>query len=213
MKEKILAAIKAKFPKVNLSKQRLDVIAAKIETKVDNDETKIDAAIDEFNDYNPLDELAKQDDTIRNLKSQVKPPAPAKKEESGEQNPPEKTDDDHTPEWAKQLSKSFEKLTADVAVLKGDKIQGSIRSKLDEKLKDVPSVFWEHRVLPENDEAIDTFIEKVNADYATFSQKQNNLGFSAIPTPAGGSDGGKKAVVDPAIKEFVEKQKAEAASS
>jgi hypothetical protein len=71
MKEKIIAAIKAKFPNVNLSKKRLEAIAAKIEAKVIDDETKIDAAITTYDEYNPLVDIAKHDDTPEWAKAMI----------------------------------------------------------------------------------------------------------------------------------------------
>src|SRR5689334_13222586 len=141
MKEKILAAIKAKFPKVNLSKKRLDAIAAKIEAKVIDDETKIDASIDEFNDYNPLVDLAKQDDKIRDLESKVKPPAPAPKDPKEPPAPVELPDD--TPAWAKGLIDSNKTLLEKVTQLEGEKQQSSIKTKIGEKLKEIPANYWQ----------------------------------------------------------------------
>ena len=86
MKEKIIASIKAKFPAVNLSKARLDAIAAILEKKV-TDESEIDAKLDEFNEYNPLADIAKQDDAMRNMQNKLKT--------AGQQNPKKNNSNDN----------------------------------------------------------------------------------------------------------------------
>ena len=110
MKEKIIASIKAKFPAVNLSKARLDAIAAILEKKV-TDENEIDAKLDEFNDYNPFADIAKQDDAMRNMQNKLKTAGqqnPTKKDSNHNQEDggDPKDDDDDTPPWAKALMKS-----------------------------------------------------------------------------------------------------------
>ena len=112
MKEKILAAIKAKFPNVNLSKKRLDAIAAKIEAKI-TDENEIDAKLDEYNDYNPLADLAKEDDRVRNLEAKAKAAQPAPKDDTPADEP-DPLADPATPEWAKSLIKQNQELAKKV---------------------------------------------------------------------------------------------------
>ncbi|WP_018629195.1 hypothetical protein [Niabella aurantiaca] len=76
MKEKIVAAIKAKFPALNLRKTRLDAIAAKLEARV-KDETEIDAAVTDFDSLFPFADIAKQDDKIAELENKLKAPPKA----------------------------------------------------------------------------------------------------------------------------------------
>jgi len=202
MKDKILAAIKAKFPKVNLSKTRLNAIAAKIETKVIDDETKIDAAIDEYNDFNPLSEIAKTDDKIRNLEAKKDTSAPAKKDEPATEDV-ELPDD--TPAWAKALIAS-QKATADkLAALEGDKAKGTVRAEADKLLKDIPASYWGKRALPEKVEDLEAFVEEVKTDYTTFAQEMADKGLSIVPSPGGGSGPTKVEKIDPAVQQFIEK--------
>lgn len=205
MKDKILAAIKAKFPKVNLSKSRLNAIAAKIETKVIDDETKIDVAIDDYNDFNPLADIAKLDDKIRNLEASK--PAPAKKEEETKSDPDLK-DDPEMPAWAKALVEQNKALSASIATFQGERQQQSIKGQIAAKLKDVPEIFWSKRGLPDKAENLDAFIEDVTADYQTFTQAQTDKGLLSIPPPGGGQQQQHKSAVSPEIKAFVEKQSA-----
>lgn len=211
MKEKILAAIKAKFPAVNLSKKRLEAIAAKIEAKVIDDETKIDAALDAFNEYNPLADMAKQDDTLRNLEAKVKAAAPAKKDEPAKVEPIEVTDD--TPAWAKALIEQNKLLSTGLATLQGEKALSSIKAKATEKLKDVPTSYWGKRALPEKEEDLEAFITEVQTDYTGFTKELTEKGLSIVGAPRTGAGpvvaGSKE--ISPEIKGFVAATQAKAA--
>lgn len=217
MKEKILAAIKAKFPKVNLSKARLNAIAAKIETKVIDDETKIDAAIDEFNDFNPLAEIAKNDDKIRNLEAK-NPPAPAKKDDTPgkEEDQPGELPAD-MPEWAKALVKSNQSLQQTVATIAKKDAQTSISAKVQAAVgKDVPASYYKNWPLPEKEEDIETFVESIKTDYTAFQQEQNNAGLDGVPPPGGGNGAATKpddTKVPDVVKQAAEKIKADIAAN
>jgi hypothetical protein len=200
MKEKIIAAIKAKFPAINLSKKRLEAIAAKIETKVIDDETKIDAAIIAYDDFNPLADIAKQDDTIRNLEAKAKA-TPPKKDEPPEPPAPVITDD--TPEWAKAMIEQNKILAQGLSALQGEKIAGTIRQKATDKLTGVPASYWGKRVLPDKEEELDAFVTDVQADYDAFKKDLTEQGLSVLPAPKGGLPVDPKNPVKPASKEEV----------
>lgn len=198
MKEKILAAIKAKFPKVNLSKARLNAIAAKIETKVIDDETKIDAAIDEYNDFNPLADIAKNDDKIRNLEAKVVTPAPAKKEEN--QVPAEIEVPDDVPPYMKAIIEQNKKISEQLAAIQGEKAKGTVRTEAEKLLKDIPVSYWGKRAIPEKAEDMEAFVEDVTNDYTAFKQELTNQGLSIIPKPGGGTEPPKPGTVSPEVK-------------
>lgn len=202
MKEKILLAIKAKYPAVNLSKRRLDVIAAILEKKVGTDETLIDAKIDEFNDYSPLADIAKQDDKMRDLESKVKTPAttPKKDEDQGTETPI--TDD--TPAWAKAIIESNKKLSADLTVLQTEKAQGTIKSKATELLKDVPVSFWDGWAIPDKIDDLPAFVEKVQTKHTQYEQGKIDAGIGGIPAPRVGTGATPVGAVSPELKKYVE---------
>ena len=185
MKEKIIAAIKAKYPAINLSKARLNAIAAKIEAEVIDDETKIDASLDTFNKFNPLVDIAKTDDAIRNYESKLK----------GQQNPKDEKKDepptvpDDTPAWAKSLIESNKTLSEKLAAIEGEKKVSTIKSNIAAKLKEVPSTYWEDWAIPDKDEDVEGFIEKVNTKYTAFTKDLTDKGLN-IPLPGGGNSGG-----------------------
>lgn len=134
-KSKVIARLKALFPKANLSQQRLDAIADKLAKKPadDADDTAIDAVINDFNDVLSIEDIAKGDDRTRTLEADKK-----KAEELAATKKPEPSKDDETevskidddaPAWAKALLKSNEKLTADLESIKTGNIK---QSKLEQ---------------------------------------------------------------------------------
>lgn len=69
--EQIKARLKAKFPKANLSNERIDEISARLCKRLadDADDAAIDTVLDEADAIMPFEEIAKNDDTIRTLKA------------------------------------------------------------------------------------------------------------------------------------------------
>lgn len=127
---KVIARLKALFPKANLSQQRLDAIADKLAKKPadDADDTAIDAVINDFNDVLSIEDIAKGDDRTRTLEAEKK-----KAEETAANKKPEEKEvvevDDDAPAWAKALLKQNEKLTADLESIKSGNAK---QSKLDQ---------------------------------------------------------------------------------
>lgn len=218
MKDKILAAIKAKFPGVNLSKKRLEAIAAKIELKVIDDESKIDAALATYDEYNSLAELAKQDDALRNLEAHKKA-NPGKKEDPIKPievvEPPL---DENTPAWVKLILEQNKKLSEGLAAIQGEKAQSTIRTKLttllSEKGKEVPASYWGKRAIPEKEEELDAFVTDVQTDYSAFKKELTEQGLSVLSAPRAGQGasaaGGGSKEVSPEIQKFVASTQAKA---
>lgn len=107
---KIAGRLKALFPKANLSTKRIDVITAKLESKVsdDADDTAIDEVVNQANDFMDFEAIAKEDDRIRTLEANQK-----KGDEGGDPPKDDKTPEqpkDDTPEWAKALLNKVEAL-------------------------------------------------------------------------------------------------------
>src|SRR5690606_3009870 len=109
-RQKIAGRLKALFPKANLSTKRVDVITAKLESKVsdDADDTAIDEVVNQANDFMDFEAIAKEDDRIRTLEANQK-----KGDEGGDPPKDDKTPEqpkDDTPEWAKALLNKVEAL-------------------------------------------------------------------------------------------------------
>lgn len=215
MKEKIIAAFKVKYPGINLSKKRLEAIAIKIEAKVIDDETKIDAALAAMDEVYAFADIAKDDDKVRTLEAKLKTPAgetPAEKaaREAAEAAEALKVTDD-TPAWAKALIEQNKTLAQDLAAIKGEKVASTIKGKATELLKDVPVSYWGKRPIPESEEALQDFVTEVTTDYATFKKEMTDTGLSFLSAPRTGAGGGDAAkAVSPEIKAFAEKQAAQA---
>jgi len=218
MREKIIAAFKVKYPGINLSKTRLAAIATKIETKVIDDETKIDAALAAMDEVYPFADIAKDDDKVRTLEAKLKTPAgetPAQKaaREAAEAAAALETDKD-TPAWAKALIEQNKTLAQDLAAIKGEKVANTIKGKATELLKEVPVSYWGKRAIPETEEALQDFVTEVTTDYAAFKKDMTDAGLSVLSAPKTGTGGGDGAkAVSPEIKAFADKQAAQSAKA
>lgn len=117
----IKARLRVKFPKANLSKERLDELSARLSKLPadDADEAAIDAVLDNADAMMPFEEIARNDDTIRTLKAKAQePPKPADPPKPNEPPKP----DDNTPEWAKAMLATIEKQAKDLEDLKLGKV-------------------------------------------------------------------------------------------
>jgi hypothetical protein len=215
MREKILAQLVTKYPGV--SKQALGLIADKLAKKV-TEESGIEQSITDFDNAVSITEYAAElqregDRRVGDAKKEwekkkPKPAAGNDKTETNTDDPPPSGDD--APAWAKTLMQQVQTLTA-------EKMQGSIKSKVAEKLKDkVPEKFYGKWALPSKEEDIETFVSTVEKDWTDFKQEQVNAGLmSATPPAGGGGSGGSKggpgdAKVDADIKAWGEKNKKKA---
>lgn len=127
--EIIKARLKVLFPKANLSIKRLDALAAKLAPMPtdDADDAAVDAILNQANDFNSFEEIAREDDRIRTLEAKANPspnPTPAPTP-----NPAPTPTPDDTPAWAKALIDSNQKMTADLEAIKSGNVQ---KSKLDQ---------------------------------------------------------------------------------
>ncbi len=131
-KAKVIARIKALFPKINLSVKRLDAIADKLSKKPadDADEAAIDAVINDFNDVLSFEDIAKEDDRARTLEADKKKAEEAAKKKANSKSEEEEEEEEEegdeipadTPAWAKALIKSNKTLKADLDSIKSGKV-------------------------------------------------------------------------------------------
>lgn len=178
------AAIKAKFPKLNLTKKRLDLIGDKLEPKVTTELT-LDALIDSFNEFQPIEDLAKLDDKVVTAEQKLKEAKnPPKKDE--EKVPEEVTTPADMPDWAKPLFEQNKKLSESLASMQKEKSQGTIRQTATEKLKDIPVSYWGKRAIPEKEEDLEAFVTEVTTDYGAFTKELTDQGIKVMPKPVSG---------------------------
>lgn len=187
---------KAKAKGVNLSQKRIDAYAARLDKKNPNitDEAEHDTLIEELDELVSFADVAKEDDRVRTLEQRA-----SQKPADGSDDDPDDNDDSNSsqpgkgkgknkpnsnedmPAWAKPL---FEKLNK----LETEKAQGSMKEKLEAKLKDknIPAKFYAKRPLPEKEEDLDAYAEEITTDWNELKQESNNLGLNSTTIPGGG---------------------------
>ena len=71
--ELIKARLKVKYPKANLSNNRIDEISARLSKLPadDADDAAVDAVLDQANDFMPFEDIARQDDALRTAKAKT----------------------------------------------------------------------------------------------------------------------------------------------
>lgn len=200
---------KTKASGVNLSQKRIDAYADRLHKKNPDvsDEAEHDKLIDSLDEMVSFADTAKEDDRVRTLEQKAKQTAP--KDEPGDDDdddskPDPKTKGDKTPKWAKDLMQ-------EVQSLKAEKAQGTIKSKVAEKLKDkVPESFYAEWALPDKEDGLDDFITKVETKWTGFKQEQVNAGLMSDKAPAGGSGKPAEQALDADIKGWGDKIKKQA---
>lgn len=194
----IKARYKAKFPKANLSAAKLDAIVARVDAKTEaDDQDAIDSALDAINEYTPFEEMAREEDKIRDLEAKVKK-SPSKKVETTIEEPAK--EDDDVPSWAKTLIDSNKALSEKLTAIEGEKTVTSRKQQLADKLKDAPEQF-RNDVLTDieeinfkDDDHFNTYVERKVAAAAGIIQANSDSGLGK-DKPFGGKPGapGKEA--------------------
>jgi len=136
MKDKILSALKTKYKNLGFGEKAFEGVAVYLATTI-TDEANIETAIGGVEPM--LKAFQSEADKLRGenttLKTQLEA---AKKTVVNPVDPPKddhKDDVDDMPKWAKTMMDGFQKK---FEALEADKVTGSRKSRLDEKLKDVP---------------------------------------------------------------------------
>lgn len=183
MKLKIIAIFKTMFPTLNLSNKRLDLIASRIEAKIDSDETKINDELKTMDEYLSFSEIAKEDDRIRTLEARNKelltgkPPTDTTPKADDDQN----ANDDPTTVLLKKILKQNEELQVKITNIEQKETLGTIRGSLKtNSLKDIPESFWGKRIIPTKEEEVQAFVDEVTSDYTAFKQEHADKGLGII---------------------------------
>lgn len=214
MLETFKARLKAKSTAAgaNLSTVRIDALADRLNKRFPDfkEEKEHDDKLDEL--YDPADykEFAALDDHQRAKSAKEKAEKEKADKDKAEKEAAEKLAStkpgDEEPAWFKKYREDTD---AKISAIEKEKTQGSIKSKLAEKLKDVPEKFWRKWTLPEKEEDIDAFVSDVQTDYTEFetgksTEKNNqNLGLNHTPKNGSSSDKSKGKASDKEVEEVV----------
>lgn len=211
-KTQIIARFKVKFPKVTLSKERLNSIADKLDAKTD-DEDSIDGNLDTMNEFFPFADIQKADDKLRDLESKVKPP---KDKDPDPEKPEDKPNPADMPEWAKGLVTGIQTLTSELTAIKGEKIATTRREQLSAKLKDT-SEAYRNSILEDfemmnfkDDEAFTAYLGKKEEAAKGFIQEESNKGLGRDKPNGGNSKPAGDKEVSAEMKELIAERTAAA---
>lgn len=168
-KVKVIARLKALFPKANLSQQRLDAIADKLAKKPadDADDTAIDAVINDFNDVLSIEDIAKGDDRTRTLEADKKKAEElAAKKKPNPSNEEEEVETEGMTAFEKTMLKKFGELKSDLDNIKSGNLKQS-------KLEQAKSLLEKSEVFKKLDEETKGFMLKnVELDSETPFEEQ-----------------------------------------
>jgi hypothetical protein len=201
-KVKMIARLKALFPKANLSQKRLDALADKLALKPadDADDAAIDAVINDFNSVLSIEDIAKEDDRIRTLEAKANPPAPVPSNPNPNPTNPEPPKGGDVPVWAQAILDSNKKLEGELEALKTGKIIETKRATASELfgksevLKNIPETIrknWENRIDVNSETPFEEQIQALESEYSELVQ--GNANNNQYAPPAGGGSAEIKA--------------------
>lgn len=237
LKSKIISKLKekAKSLKINLSNVRINGLADKLDSIVDN-EDDIDGEIDKLDSILSFKELATLDDAKRNAdrlaaeqedededQDDDEPETQPNEQPDKKKNKTIETNKDEMPAWFKahveSQNKVIEGLTNQLTAFQKQGTAKSRRELLESKIKDAPDKFKSRtlrdfdRLKIETDEDFEDYLADIEQDVADEIQFAADAGLG-IDSPTGGIGGQKLKddEVSPAMKTLVEQRKAEAAA-
>lgn len=189
--EIIKARLKALFPKANLSQKRLDAIAAKLAPMPadDADDAAVDAVVNQADNFNSFEEIAREDDRIRTLEEKANKPTPPTPP-----TPPEPpTPPADVPEWAKGLVEANKALLEKVSAIESGNLtqtkkqtatqlfeKSDVLKSLKPELKDR----WVGRIDVNSETPLEDQIKELESEYSELVQV--NADSNQYGGPAGG---------------------------
>jgi hypothetical protein len=206
MLETFKARLKTKFPGVNLSQKRIDEFSARLHKKFPDltEEADHDTRLDELNELQPFDELAKQDDKLRTLEAKTKEPVkpdPAKPDPA-KPDPAPKTDADKLA----ALEAQFGQLADTVKKYQDKEAKGKLNETFQAKLatKKIPTAFAK-RFSVDTEEQMEAMITEAETDYNAIVNEASEKNIGNKDTPLGGAV--RTDNVDSDIKSWAAKEK------
>jgi hypothetical protein len=180
-KLKVIARLKALFPKANLSQKRLDALADKLAIKPadDADDSAIDVVINDFNSILSIEDIAREDDRVRTLEAKANPPAPAPTPTPSPAPTPTPGNPNPSDDVNQKLLEAITKLTGEVEAIKTGKVietKKATASELfgkSEVLKRIPETVrknWEDRVDVNSETSFEDQISALESEYSLLVQ-------------------------------------------
>ena len=216
MKDKILIALKTKYKNLGFGEKAFEGVANFLATTV-TDEANIETAISGVEPM--LKALQSETDKLRGenatLKSQLEA---AKKTETNPDDPTKGnkgTTGDETPEWAKKVLEQFDGINKRFEAIETDKVTGSRKSRLDEKLKDAPESLKSMvaknfgKMKFDSDGDFDEYLTDVSAQVEEFAKEVkidgvagNGKSITGLPGGANGKKEASKEELDAVIEKM-----------
>lgn len=203
MKNKILSALKNKYKNLGLGDKAFEGVADYLAATV-KEEADIETAITGVEPM--LKAFQGEADKLRGENTTLKTQLAAKTETkpSDQQKPDDtKPNGDEAPAWAKAMSESINTFQKKIEALEADKVTGSRRGKLDDKLKDSPESLRNmitknfNKMKFESDQEFDEYLTDVSAQVEEFAKEVKIYGVSVNGKSSrglpGGGDGKKEA--------------------
>ena len=201
MKEKILAALRSKYPSTpaalldRIADQYVNTVTDEtLETVIASDGVKNLLAFFQTETDRRATEATRT--AVANYEKQhnLKEGKPASAE------PPKPTDDPNTPEWAKTILKQNQELTTKLQQLEKGTVTSGLMDRVKAKLteKKIPDAFLKGRSI-EKEEDVDALITEIEGDYALVKQDMVNKGV-VIDVPAASASSAAPAKVDADIE-------------
>ena len=204
MKSKILIALKTKYKNLGFGEKAFEGVAEYLATTV-TEEANIETAIGGVEPMlkafqSESDKLRGENATLKTQleaakKTEIKPDETAGRDSS------DKSDDgDGMPKWAVKVFERFEGIEKKLVTIEADKVTGSRKSRLDDKLKDVPESLKNMvaknfgKMKFESDDDFDEYLTEVSRQVEEFAKemKIDGVAGNGASQRGTGSDGNKK---------------------
>lgn len=184
-KQKVIARLKALFPKANLSQKRLDAIADKLAKKTadDADDTAIDAVINDFNDVMSIEDIAKDDDRTRTLEAEKQKGIDEARKKAG-LDPIEKKEEkvdlpDNTPDYVKAILGKMDSISTELETIKTGTVTATKKASATDQfnkseiLKRIPDSVkpnWINRIDVNSEVSFEDQIKGLETEYGELVQ-------------------------------------------
>ena len=185
MKTKILTALKTKYKNLGFGEKAFDGVAEYLATTV-TEEANIETAIGGVEAMlkafqSEADKLRGENTTLKTQLDEAKKiQANPQKKDNGDNG----DNGDDMPEWAKKMLGGFEGIQKKLEALETDKVTGSRKSRLDEKLKDAPDSLRNMiaknfgKMKFDSDDDFDEYLTDVSTQVETFVKDEKIDGVS-----------------------------------